>query len=521
MNQLQEVPLSPQAAADDDWLFADVTESFDAAGGDHKSSDDGTLKKIPNEKSQSMAKEDEDRVHHFLMPHSSSHSQLSRGGSSSNHLSPLRGRSTCTSAARLPVIEIPPQLHPAVSLGVRRVSSCYFSLESHESMADLLSQFGDSSNSHHHNCHAADDNDASGIFSAASTWIDSSNADDVLYHDILMNVFDFLDAQSLKSFSETARRPNFEVFYYLQLQLQQALLVDDKNEPETRTDNTIRNHTIAGSASLSRLAALDMDKAQQVVNAYLQSNSTLRTMPLSHSLAYARRYLMHNGFSKVFPNNNENKENNNNNGNKALASAALFMTVVGAASLVSTVSGGDAAAIAASIDSFGSELPNVLFRVGVMGGLMGAAKQMSDTEHRAAIKEKAENMTRSMKELPSSLMRGRLQDQVSGEEKDEAEYVGSASPSNYRLPSLFEMRDRLHTTLANMAASELEQNLGSVLSNPYDHLPTKDENVNDDDNETRQEMISITVRPASDKKNAQWLRGCIRESHSTLLKASH
>merc|ERR1740117_2690839 len=41
-------------------------------------------------------------------------------------------------------IEMPAQLHPACSLGVRRVSSCYFSLGStnHESMTDLLSQLG-------------------------------------------------------------------------------------------------------------------------------------------------------------------------------------------------------------------------------------------------------------------------------------------------------------------------------------------------------------------------------------------
>ena len=296
----QEAPLSP-SQADEDWLFADVTtESFEHEKGEEK--DVGSIQCSDEED------ENEDRVHRFL-PQSLSQSQLSRGNS--NHQSPTLKRSPSSSARLLPpVVDIPPQLHPAVSLGVRRVSSCYFSLGSQDSMADLLSQFGDGNQQRNNTVR----DDASGIFSA-STWMDGSHAaEDVLYHDILMNVFNFLDAQSLKTFSETARRPNYEVFYYLQLQLQQALLVGDSEETDNqevserrkRTERTQRHHyTIAGSAALSRLATLDMDRAQQVVHEYLQSNSTLRTMPLSHSLAYARRYLMHHGFSKMFPNNNK------------------------------------------------------------------------------------------------------------------------------------------------------------------------------------------------------------------------
>lgn len=44
-----------------------------------------------------------------------------------------------------------------------------------------------------------------------------------------MNVFSFLDAHSLASFSETARRPNFECFYFLELQLQRALLIGESH----------------------------------------------------------------------------------------------------------------------------------------------------------------------------------------------------------------------------------------------------------------------------------------------------
>ncbi|KAL3940927.1 MAG: hypothetical protein SGARI_000790, partial [Bacillariaceae sp.] len=380
-------------------------------------------------------------------------------------------------------------------------------------MADLLS-------------HARDD-DRSGIFSA-STWMDScNNAEDVLYHDILVNVFEFLDAQSLKTFSETARRCNYEVFYYLQLQLQQALLVgdgeqDDNHETaETRTnESTQRNqYALAGSAFLSRLAILDTERAQKVVSDYLQSNSTLRTMPLSHSLAYARRYLMHNGFSKMFPHSNGDKENDNGTGNKALTSAALFMTVVGAASLVSTVSGGDPAAIAASIDSFGSELPNVLFRVGVMGGLMGAAKQMTDTEQRAAMKEKAENMTKSMRE---SLMRGKSQNEEKREDAqqvDPSEQCEHTVPSHYRLPSLFEMRDKLQTALNDMAASELEQNRDPLLLNPYDHLPTDNNNPIVEHNGDEAQPEDKEAYSAEAKSDRKMPSGCVG-AYARAIRAS-
>eukprot|EP00592_Proboscia_alata_P008963 CAMPEP_0194354940 /NCGR_PEP_ID=MMETSP0174-20130528/2940_1 /TAXON_ID=216777 /ORGANISM="Proboscia alata, Strain PI-D3" /LENGTH=875 /DNA_ID=CAMNT_0039124019 /DNA_START=58 /DNA_END=2685 /DNA_ORIENTATION=+ len=51
----------------------------------------------------------------------------------------------------------------------------------------------------------------------------SMNAVNFLYHDIMMIVFSFLPVSSLTAFSETARRPNFDCFYYLQLQLDRVL----------------------------------------------------------------------------------------------------------------------------------------------------------------------------------------------------------------------------------------------------------------------------------------------------------
>ena len=98
--------------------------------------------------------------------------------------------------------------------GMRRVSSCYFSICSNIS-SDENDIHTNNCTSLHHGCDSpfpVDD--------AATT----GTTGDYLYHDILMNVFTFLDAASLAAFSETARRPNFECFYFLELQLQRALL---------------------------------------------------------------------------------------------------------------------------------------------------------------------------------------------------------------------------------------------------------------------------------------------------------
>lgn len=445
---------------DDDWLFADVTENEDAQ------QEAGTQKDL-NEQS-GMDRLDEIQMDRISSLGSRTHLQVS----SSNKC--------------LATFEMPPQLHPAVSLGVRRVSSCYFSLSSQESMTDLLSQLGDSSQTDEVETRPGAALSASRETESSPDWI-RNNAKDVFYHDILMNVFNFLDAQSLKNFSETARRPNFEVFYYLQLQVQQALLVeDDVDSSHDHSQNRcIHNHNhlsaVAGSAFVSRLARLDRERAHEVVNTFLESNSTLRTMPLSHSLAYARRYLLHNGFSKMFPHANEGESNHNN---RALASAVLFMTVVGAASLMSTVSGGDVSAIASSLESFGTELPNVIFRVGFVGSLMGAARQMSDTEQRAAMRETAEQMTRSMKELPSSLMRGAASD---GEDATPGKTL---TQSQFRLPSLFEMKEQLQITLSKLAAEEHEKS--GLLSNPYDHLPAQLEHTTGDEKKEPEESIDAS-----------------------------
>lgn len=195
--------------------------------------------------------------------------------------------------------DMPPQLHPACSAGVRRVSSCYFSIASsndNQSMLDLLSP---------------PPGDGHGVLTSSENKIEIENEPtndsvDLFYHDILMQVFTFLDPNSLLSFSETSRRPNFEVFYFLQLQLQQALLLD-KNKENFNIDgdaNRIPERTENYSASiLSRVARSDMGKARELVKVYQDSNSTLGTMPLSYSLTYVRYYLLRKGFHKMFSNN--------------------------------------------------------------------------------------------------------------------------------------------------------------------------------------------------------------------------
>lgn len=363
--------------------------------------------------------------------------------------------------------QLPPQLHPAVALGVQRVSSCYFSLgsERESSVADLLSQLGDD------NSEAKMNGQQETNHGSATTIRNSYRNDDgadILYHDILMNVFTFLDAPSITAFSETARRPNFEVFYFLQLQLQRALLVATEEEGEGDVNEHLfhrggeHHHdsltAIAGSACLSRLAHLDMEQAQSVVNEYLESNSTLRTMPLSHSLAYFRHALL-----QRFRNYHKDPATERRSPPaQALASAALLVTVVGAA----VMTGSDAGALA---DSFGSELPNMIFRVGFVGSaLMATRRQMSSetstdsssSDEPNTMRERAEQMGRALQDLPAALMRKEM-------------------PEQFRLPSLIELRRTLHATLSGNESTRNAKSSGDrntiVSSNPYDHLPAIDE----------------------------------------------
>eukprot|EP00533_Pseudo-nitzschia_delicatissima_P007948 CAMPEP_0116089516 /NCGR_PEP_ID=MMETSP0327-20121206/6464_1 /TAXON_ID=44447 /ORGANISM="Pseudo-nitzschia delicatissima, Strain B596" /LENGTH=680 /DNA_ID=CAMNT_0003580707 /DNA_START=132 /DNA_END=2174 /DNA_ORIENTATION=+ len=377
--------------------------------------------------------------------------------------------------------EMPPQLHPACSAGVRRVSSCYFSLASenaNQSMTDLLSLTGDNTSNNENNTEGGKNDQM-------------HDSVDFFYHDILMQVFTFLDPNSLLSFSETARRPNFEVFYFLQLQLQQALLLDENSE-ESDVDNNINRmpETVGNySASVvSRVARLNMGKAREIVEEYQDSNSTLRTMPLSYSLAYVRHYLLRNGFHNKFSNDSNSNDPNDYNttadtqsskiaSSQTLASAAIFVTFMGAASIVSSSD----APIAMMTDRLAtSELPNVLFRVGFVGSLMRA---MSETERGTKMREKAEQMARSMQAMPAALMPARRnhehQTQPSTTEQKESTRVDNqesqseAQKTNFVLPTLYEMRHMLQEMIHRNNATERRETRQPLLLDPYAHMPSQ------------------------------------------------
>ncbi len=415
--------------------------------------------------------------------------------------------------------EMPPQLHPACSAGVRRVSSCYFSLATaneNQSMTDLLSVTGDDNN----------------LKAEGETKDPIHNSVDFFYHDILMQVFTFLDPNSLLSFSETARRPNFEVFYFLQLQLQQALLLDENTENSNVDHNIDKSPEKVGNYSasiVSRVARLDMGKARELVEEYQDSNSTLRNMPLSYSLAYVRHYLLRNGFHSMFSNGskrhgiNDQRSRSKIAASQTLASAAIFVTFIGAASIVSS-----SEAPMAIMSDHMSELPNVLFRVGFVGSLMRA---ISETERGTAMREKAEQMARSMQELPASLMPARrnLEQQASSEINDSNQGDNQISQSesqkmNFVLPSLYEMRHMLEEMMSRNIATNRREPRQPLLFDPYAHIPSKQnsedtngEEAHQEENKERNNADLTTTSSSIDRKMPS---GCVGAYSRSIHRAT-
>jgi hypothetical protein len=212
---------------------------------------------------------------------------------------------------------IPPQLHPAVSMGMRRVSSCYFSVRSEGSvgsMADLLSLLEEEGDHHPTSTTSTANVEGSQDNKTDRTTLSSSSSESLLYHDILMNVFEFMDAESLRAVSETSRQMNCEVYHFLSLQLQSALIPVNEDTDDDDNEATILS-CIAGVSVIRRLAACNRPKAELIVSKF----SSLRQMPLSHSLAYMRQVILQK--TKQSP----------------LASAALLVTLLGAASSLPSV----------------------------------------------------------------------------------------------------------------------------------------------------------------------------------------
>jgi Ankyrin repeats (3 copies) len=334
--------------------------------------------------------------------------------------------------------DLPAQLHPAVTLGMKRVSSCYFSIsgsDASNSVADLLSLVDE-----HEFDNDMDDSDDH--HSGPSVrW----NASEVLYHDIMMHVFTFLDLKALAAFSQTARRPNFECFYFLQLQLQSSLVAI----PDY--------YALAGTAVLSRVSQRDEPYAQNIVQNYLDSNSTLRHMPLSHSLAYIRHVLERHGFQQHISTGSPSH---------ALASAALLITLIGAASVMGTDS------------SYSTMLPNML-KVGLAGSLMRAGvtattNTADQKQTMMPMRETAERLARMMQELPSQILEQLHSKQTN--HTHQGGLMGFPTSIAARIYGAFS------SSYGPMEQQETETSANEVLQviplkhpispNPYDNLPS-------------------------------------------------
>ncbi|KAL3776435.1 hypothetical protein ACHAW5_009244 [Stephanodiscus triporus] len=318
---------------------------------------------------------------------------------------------------------------------MRRVSSCYFSI------ASSIVDGGNNNNSSGGGGGCNLSSDSSTLISHAGGGDEGAGAfDDFLLHDVLMGVLSYLDARSLASFSETARRPNFECFYFLELQLQRALLMgdchdrggggggfeddddddnddnnDDNNDAEDgedyrpsrdggdgdgrrrrgrrrppddgavaggRTTTIVPSFdgSIAGTGVVSRLARLDGAAARDVVQSYLDSNASMRAMPLRHSLAYFRQML--SGCHHHHPSSSMHIPENMAKGARNMA---LLFTLLGAAYRVHQ--GGSVDGGVASMTHGGGMMPdpsavlseenveaikNVMIKVGLAGGFLKA-----------------------------------------------------------------------------------------------------------------------------------------------------
>ncbi|KAL9185669.1 hypothetical protein ACHAXT_003446 [Thalassiosira profunda] len=300
------------------------------------------------------------------------------------------------------LLNLPPHLQPSMGHhgvpvgGMRRVSSCYFSIASNFSGGGAeypaAAAFTDTASFHsphpgHFHGSGHGHRSLPGHHYDALSF-EGRNASDFLLHDVLMSVFSFLDAHALAAFSETGRRPNFEVFYFLELQLQRALLVGEGHRYAARTDlgcvdemeedgeaghvmlegelegeedvallpqdvladeegegeneeeganeepdeakgrNAVPSFegSIAGTGVVSRLASLDSASARKIVQTYLDSNASLHALPLSHSLAYFRQVL-----SRPHPHLFPHPPPLPDGMAKNARNAALFFTVLGAA----------------------------------------------------------------------------------------------------------------------------------------------------------------------------------------------
>ena len=129
---------------------------------------------------------------------------------------------------------------------MKRVGSTFFSVAG--SVASDLDMLDFSS--HHHGTSLDGNTRPTLSFETAATppaAVEvSCSMSDILYHDIMLNIFAHMTATELAAFSETAHRPNVDVHNYLRLQLERALLLDptagNGDSNNTTDDDDEENH---------------------------------------------------------------------------------------------------------------------------------------------------------------------------------------------------------------------------------------------------------------------------------------
>lgn len=176
---------------------------------------------------------------------------------------------------------------------MKRVGSTFFSVAgSVASDLDML----DFSNHHHYAAPSAGPGPGPGVTSSSSSDNNqrfvsaaqsfetsappaavevSCSMSDVLYHDIMLNIFAHMTATELAAFSETARRPNIDVHNYLRLQLERALLLDpiagssnsssnddDDDGDEDVQSNSHANNTAVGGGRRSSFLTTSVELGQ-------------------------------------------------------------------------------------------------------------------------------------------------------------------------------------------------------------------------------------------------------------------
>lgn len=383
----------------------------------------------------------------------------------------------------------------------------------------------------------------------------SWNAVDVLCHDIMMHVLSFLPTSSIAAFSETARRPNFECFYFLQLQLERASLWD-QIENVTGTVNFSTNETqlrsqfnhsenyfdssnsffcpkqnpsqlgsiekqkmdaqqilspFQSSSILARLALLSPTSAQRLLEQYLQSNSSLRNnMSGSHRLAYLRHaFKAHFHLPLSMPHFPSMNSKNHTN----VAAAAVFMTVLGGA-YASFVGVGAGVADNANIPAAGQALLSV-----GLGALMNMKKPTFLTKKDATndnTETDSDHLTESKEPEKQDDNQNEDNLDVVDEEYDKQlyamEHPCTPNPYDHIISNLETTKAKLNDDCYgnDSSSSSSSSTTNSISDNINDNNASSNHNINNiSDTPGTTEILTMIKKPS----------GCIGAYQSTLHQA--